>query len=66
MTLNTSAIYQFVLILFVAILLIGFFAPMLNVSLAQTAIDTPVANSTRSNYLTYEDTTRGIQNEVSL
>jgi hypothetical protein len=42
-----------------AILLIGLFAAMSNVSLAQTATDTSLTNSARSNYLTYEDTARG-------
>lgn len=57
--LNIWAVREVVLISFMAILLNGLLAHVPNVSMAQTGLEASVTNSTDSNFLTYEDTTRG-------
>ena len=61
MMLNISFVRRFILIVFMSILLSVFFTPVSNISLAQTATDASVTNSTHTNFLTYEDTTRGFK-----
>jgi hypothetical protein len=55
----TKEASRFIPILFMAILLNGLLAPVSDISLAQTDIDTSTTNSIDSNFLTYEDTARG-------